>query len=272
MIFRYFRRVVLSLLAPLVLNTAGGPVNADTILVPSDHVTIQAAIDAASAGDEIVVAPATYFETIDLSGKAISLRSSTGPVLTIIDGSTSSGSVISNVSGEGAATIIEGFTVTGGNAPDIGGGILNIGSNPTFIDMIVSGNYAGDRGGGMYNRNASPIISDTVFAANESGQMGGGMFNIESSPTILRCRFTGNISNKGAGMRNYIDSHPTVSQSEFIANHAGEEGGGMDNRKNSNPTVIDTKFIGNTAQSGGGAIHNYVGCAVATGNPIFMNL
>ena len=76
MIFRYFRRVVLSLLAPLVLNTAGSPVNADTILVPSDHVTIQAAIDAASAGDEIVVAPATYFETIDLSGKAISLRSS----------------------------------------------------------------------------------------------------------------------------------------------------------------------------------------------------
>ena len=261
------------MLAPLAILSVAVPAHGDTIHVPTDVSSIQAAIDSALPGDEIIVGSGIYMETIDFLGKAIAIRSSDGPLVTVIDGSQANGSVVKSINGEGADTIIEGFTITGGNASDIGGGMLNIDSSPTVIDMIFTGNSAGDRGGGMYNRNASPWVENALFDGNAAGAMGGGMFNIDrSSPTITGSRFTANTSNKGAGMRNYIDSHPTVSKSIFSFNHAGEEGGGMDNRKNSNPVVSDTIFIGNTAGSGGGAIHNYVGRAVATGNPVFINL
>jgi hypothetical protein len=221
-------------------------------------------------GDIIVVAPGTYFETIDFLGKSITLRSSGGPAATVIDGSGFNSSVVRCVNGEGASTVLEGFTVTGGDA-DIGGGMLNIGSSPTIIDCIFAANHAGDRGGGMYNRQGSPTIIGSTFEGNSAVEMGGGMFNLRASPTVTECLFTQNSSNKGGGMRNYLNSHPSVTNSTFAYNHAAEEGGGMDNRKNSNSTVIGCVFKGNTAGSGGGGMHNYVGRARATGNPLIVN-
>ncbi len=62
---------LLAAVTVLAVSTA----QADTINVgPGD--SIQDAIVAAMDGDEIVVSPGTYFETIDLLGKAITLRSS----------------------------------------------------------------------------------------------------------------------------------------------------------------------------------------------------
>ena len=200
----------------------------------------------------------------------ITLRSSDGPAVTTINGS-GTGSVVQCVSGEGDDTVLDGFTITGGNA-SIGGGMLNIGTSPTVNDCIFELNNATDRGGGMYNRSGSPTITATIFRDNSSPSMGGGVFNIEgASPTISDCLFEGNTSNKGAGMRIYINSHPTVTDTVFRYNHAGLEGGGMDNRKNSNAVVTNCKFIGNTAVSGGGGMHNYVGNATPTGNPTIAN-
>ena len=57
----------------------------------ADFASIQAAVDYASAGDEILIAPGVYTSdhpahVVDLLGKAITLRSSDGPGVTIIDG------------------------------------------------------------------------------------------------------------------------------------------------------------------------------------------
>jgi PKD repeat protein len=252
-------------LAPTLVTTTGIEIN-----VPADYATIQAAIDVAVAGHVIVVASGTYGETIDFLGKAITIRSSAGPLVTVIDGSGSSGSVVTAVNGEGPATVLEGFTITGGNALE-GGGMRNVGSSPTVRDCIFSGNTASDRGGGMYNRAGSPTIIGTHFKLNSATAMGGGVFNLEASPTILDSRFTQNTANKGGGMRNYLNSHPTVTNCVFDDNHAEEEGGGMDNRKNSNPVVTSCLFVGNSALSGG-AMHNYVGKAAANGNPTLVNV
>jgi len=251
------------------LTMLAAPAFGATTHVPADQPTIQAAIDSAAAGDVIVVAPGTYSETIDFLGKAITLRSSGGPLVTVISGSGTD-SVVRCVSGEGPDTILEGFTITGGSALE-GGGMLNIGSSPTIRECVFSGNSAGDRGGGMYNEDGSPTGIGCEFVGNTALAMGGGMFNLRASPTVAECRFSQNSANKGGGIRNYLDSHPTVTDSVFSYNHAGEEGGGMDNRKNSNPLVLNSMFIGNTAASGGGGMHNYVGQASATDNPIIIN-
>lgn len=83
--------------------------------------SIQHAIDCASDGDEIIVAPGTCCETINFpippDGEPpieITVRSSDGPAVTIIDGSGLDDSVVKCISGQGPDTVLEGFTITGG--------------------------------------------------------------------------------------------------------------------------------------------------------------
>ena len=82
------RHICTSIVAMLML---AGTSFAATINVPADYTTIQAAVDAASNGDEILVAPGTYTSTqdghvVDMKAKAITLRSTDGAAVTIIDG------------------------------------------------------------------------------------------------------------------------------------------------------------------------------------------
>ena len=86
--------------------------SADTLHVPGDFPTIQAAIDAAMDGDEVEVHPGTYNETINFLGKAIRVYSTDGPDVTIID-AQQTGTVVTCDSGEGPDTVLEGFTITG---------------------------------------------------------------------------------------------------------------------------------------------------------------
>ena len=88
--------------------------SAADIYVPSGAPSIQAAVSSAADGDTIIVAAGTYNETVNLEGKAVTLRSSSGAALTTIDATGLDGSVILANSGEWSDTVIDGFTITGG--------------------------------------------------------------------------------------------------------------------------------------------------------------
>jgi len=217
--------------------------------------SIQAAIVAADPGDEIEVAPGTYYEAIDFKGKAVRLYSSGGQDVTTIDG-TGHYHVVQCINSEGPDTILEGFTITGGDATgswpdDLGGGMFNNGSNPTVTNCIFSGNTA-NHGGGMYNKLSDPTVTNCTFNGNTASDDGGGMFNIESSPTVTNCSFSSNTAtDSGGGMLNYYNANPTVNNCTFSSNTADRYGGGMYNMESS-PMVINCTFSGNTVNYGGG--------------------
>ena len=155
--------------------------------------------------------------------------------------------------------ILDGFTITGGNANgfgqyDYGGGMYNsYNSSPTVTNCTFSGNSA-ERGGGMcnYGNTSSPTVVNCTFSGNSADYGGGGMYNYSGSPTVTNCTFSGNsASESGGGMENYQDSSPTVTNCTFSGNRA-QHGGGMYNSFFSRPTVTDCTFSGNSAERGGG--------------------
>ncbi|MCK5783401.1 MAG: T9SS type A sorting domain-containing protein [Desulfobacterales bacterium] len=146
---------------------------AQIIHVPADQPTIQAGINAASNGDSVLVADGTYLENINFIGKAITVAShfiidgDTNHINnTIIDGSQPSnpdyGSVVTFITGEDTASIICGFTITGGTGmiepvygSRIGGGIVCYYASANIIHNKITGNSVTSSGmdaygGGIY--------------------------------------------------------------------------------------------------------------------------
>ncbi len=233
----------------------GGMAAGETFGIPGDFTTIQECISFAVSGvDECLVAPGSYDENINFLGKAITVRSSGGAGVTTITGAGLNDSVVKCISGEGLDTILDGFTVTGGDASN-GGGMFNAGSSPTVTNCTFNGNSAALLGGGMTNLgSSSPAVTNCTFSGN-SALFGGGMVNtLSSSPTVTNCTFNGNSASvaAGGGMYNF-ESSPTVTNCTFSGN-TSDGGGGMSNTGGS-PTVTNCTFSGNSAVGGGGMLN-----------------
>lgn len=237
------------LFASLAVVLLAATADASIITVPGDQPTIQAGIDAAVNGDEVVVDIGTYNESINFNGKAITVRS-TDPDDPDVVASTvvNSGSlyVVRCVNGEGAGTVLSGLVITG-NAITTGGGMRIAGSSPTVTRCTFSANS----GVGMRNLNrSSPTVTNCAFVENTRS----GMYNDGSSPIVSTCTFTGNSAADGGGMHNRAGASPTVDNCLFTANTASG-GAGMIN-KNSSPLVTNCTFSENVAGHSGGGMHN----------------
>ena len=145
------------------------------------------------------------------------------------------------VTGDGVstATVLDGFTVSGGYANGTSG-----------QDNV---------GGGMKNYTGSPTVVNCTFHQNYA-TIGGGMWNDQySSPILTNCAFTENRADQEAGaLNNTHYSSPQVSGCYFLLNSATSNGGAMYNSWHSEPTLQSCTFEENSATLGyGGAIHNY---------------
>ena len=77
-----------------------------------------------------------------------------------------------------------------GNQATFGGGVYNLGSNPTYTNILFSGNKAIGRA--MYNNGSSPTVTNATIAGN--GGLNGVIFNSVSTPVVKNPIIFGNIT------------------------------------------------------------------------------
>ena len=280
------------------------------------YTDLQTALTAANSGDEIWVAAGTYKPTTGTDRTAtFQLKNDvalyggfaggetvrdqrdwetnvtilSGDIGTVGDNSDNSYHVVTG-SGTDDTAVLDGFTVTGGNADGYhacyygAGGMYNDKGSPTVTNCTFSSNSATYRGGGMFNWYSSPTVTNCTFSDNsahiyfaEGGGManrssnptvtnctfsdnsayfGGGMYNAWSNPMLTHCTFSGNSATSGGGMSNWSDSSPILTNCTFSNNSTTYQGGGMYNSQSS-PTLANVTFSDNSANQGGGMYNSF---------------
>lgn len=129
---------ILALLHFVAMRTA----TAQIIHVPQDFGAIQQAIEEATTGDTILVAPGRYVGNLDFMGKNLVVGSmflTTGDTSyisnTILD-ANGAGTVVTFRLGEDTTAVLCGFKVTNGAT----GGIFCKGASPKLMHLIVTDN------------------------------------------------------------------------------------------------------------------------------------
>jgi hypothetical protein len=202
---------------------------------------IQSAVDAAAAGDQILVTNGVYQTgTRVVSGnemnrvamtKPITVQSVNGPAVTVIKGvppivpSYPIGSGVRCVYLANGATLI-GFTLTNGatlNVPStadaVGGGVFCESSSAVLFNCMLTAN-GGTYGGGAYQG----TLNQCILTGNFGGAYGGGAYR----STLNNCTLTGNSAGVGCGgaegctLNNcivYYNNAPTGPNSDGTLNY-----------------------------------------------------
>ncbi|MFA5689993.1 MAG: InlB B-repeat-containing protein, partial [Kiritimatiellales bacterium] len=144
-----------------------------------------AAINAAGAGDEIIVTNGTY-APISTDNKAITIRSVNGTKYTIIDGGNSNRCATLGSAGDHLDTVLDGFTLQNGYS-DAGGGAYY----GTLNNCTLSGNTASAHGGGS----AYGTLNNCMLSGNTASSFGGGAWG----GTLNNCVLSGNTSHWSGG-------------------------------------------------------------------------
>ena len=228
--------------AALSALPAGGAACAAVFTVGADgsgdFTSIQAAISAVGNGDEIVVDPGRYHEAVNFLGKAITVRSSSGPANTWIF--LEEQTRIINLNGD---STLEGFTITGGRAR-VGGGIwVNDGANPVVRGNIIEGNTAEWNGvlpafgGGIaVDPLCEPVITRNVIRGNRAVGDPQGFYAY------------------GAGIDLADDSSAVIENNVIADNSTTDSGGGVSLGVAGVTTpvaIVHNTIIGNLAGQGG---------------------
>ena len=176
------------------------PSYAADLHVPAQYATIQAAVDAASSGDTIQIAPGTYNERVAISGKSIVLRGQRGAAAqTIINAAgTNWRAVEFSPPLVGALCGVYDLTIThSGVASSTGvatGLCYQSGTDTAPIviercilrDNISTSIYAA----GAMDLFGSAIIRDCVFSNNRAGIWGNGIYLYDGyAAQVDRCVF-----------------------------------------------------------------------------------
>ncbi len=251
------------------------PVSGDGRSWPTAFKTVQEGLDAAGEGDEIIVAPGTYPETIQFQGRNVILHS-TDPndpkivASTIIINGGAQASVVTFTGIETPECILFGFTILNGNG-EYGGGICG-GSEEkhtkaTIRNNTITQNQAIHDGGGIAF--CDGLIENNVISENAAAENGGGLHDCQG--TIRNNDILGNSASHSGGGVHRCDG--PIEDNTITDNQAGQDGGGLcdcqgDIRNNTitnnnavysgggmylcHGPIANNTISGNTAARGGG--------------------
>lgn len=272
-----FVHLVLATLVAVALAAHG--VEATTLNVPAQYPIIQDAMDAAQAGDTVLVAAGTYATLRQPPGpdttkcvvffkSGVTLRGS-GRGVTILDAQDRGRGIhCRNVTGGRIErlTVRRAFTAAYGagvlceqsSNPAIrdievtrcgDGGIICLGSSPTIAQSFVTYNV-GKQGGGLAIENgSSPQITDTRITNNAAPAGGGVFIRGGSAPTMTRCVVQDDslntVNGAGAGI-GLVSATLTITDSQILNNVGTGPGGGIAVIDNSILNATRCDIIGNT--------------------------
>ena len=179
-------------------------------------------------------------------------------------------------SGTGSTDILDGFTITGGNAngrlfPSYsGGGLFNSEGSPTISNCLFRDNFASNDGGAVYNNNSSPFFSKCSFQNNSSASHAGAVYNFNSTMTLTKCSFQINSAFFRGGAVYSLSGSISLLDCSFEDNSANFGSGGGFYNRNTRAILTNCSFQGNSCLVEGGAIYDFNGFSTYT-NCKFQN-
>ncbi|MCA9293849.1 MAG: right-handed parallel beta-helix repeat-containing protein [Phycisphaerales bacterium] len=238
---------------------------ANTVFVPDQFPTLQAAVNATSPGDTVIIRPGTYNGTTTFANKNITIQSTdpNDPAVvdaTILDGQ-GAGTVL-YITGPDTSTV-RGLTFRNGDGL-FGGGLTLNGANVLVENNLFRSNHTTGRGGGMHIFDAAPTLRGNRFTENVSATFGGALLiQAPSGPVeIVDCTFFNNTAKDGGGIA-ALGGTVTIRNARILDNHAthasAANGGGIYNSGTVN--LLNSLVASNDATAGsggdGGGIANF---------------
>jgi Right handed beta helix region/Dockerin type I domain len=227
------------------------PASATLLNVPGDYATIEEAFNAASDGDEIVLADGTHtgggFYGLTFSGKRVTLRSENGPAACTIDACYYAARRMLQISGSADGTRLEGITFTRARE-----GALYCYGDTTITNCRFVDNQLYDWGGAINYNGCSVIVRNCTFIDNYASIGGGAFSGYQGTSWIEGCLFLRNTGTSGGAIQ-ISESNATVVNCVFIENAVWRYGGAIRN-DNPNSRIVNCTFLNNHAPWGGSAL------------------
>jgi parallel beta-helix repeat protein len=225
--------------------------------------TIQAAVDAAVNGDEVIVGPGSYVQSAviaNISNKTITLRSSGGADVTFLTNTNQWANAIHLVN-VGSGTVIEGFTFLDcviGRSGWTAYAVVGISGNgtPTIRDCVFENTtaVANDTAIIYKNANGGMTIKNCTFLNNNNATVISTWSGSTANVTIEGCSFINNHT-VGTDPASVIyltgEGNTSILNCDFDSNTAAL--GTIHTRSDAGSITIDScTFTDNTVSSGGG--------------------
>jgi len=318
--------------APVWLSAAGTTRHVDDDTCPAvgsgtpgdPYCSIQDAICASSSGDTVSVAAGTYIEAIRMR-PGVSLVSQGGAAVTTLNAAGqpctdndfcskrpgSQCSVVTFASGHTTATVLDGFTITGGagliQTTKVAGGGIYVFSSPTIMNNVITNNtlsgplpQGGDlRGAVVYVAVGEAVISSNVISGNVAippagtsysdatfGYGGGVWVSYFSAPTVTGNVIHGNTAGdpavdyslgSGGGIVVYPGpgpAGPVIDRNLIADNFADTLGGGVSLLSRAGTAAlaqVTNNVIVGNTATNGGGVYTYFNKSSTINNTITEN-